>query len=1855
MKKLLLMLSLMLVYFSPQAFGEVTPIWSTDRDQITSATGGFDTYYATVTGSNGTKPTSFANNIKTGTLTSGTTKIAGLRRTSKDNSIDYIMMYADRTTTSGTGTTPFLTYYLSNSCTTLKPTVVNKNLTFETKYGTIQKIYIRVSSVNNEAWNAYSENGVANAIASVSGCIVSADAANKIYTVTATGEQSSMKVQIKSTSLYITRIEVHWTPKKPDPVTVAPTLTKTSSTIIDWLEPDEAAGRDYYQATVHKFDAYNSTFVTASGEGIEEIYWTLADETTLPVSEVAPTTAATGLAVATSTSGTQYLANLAPKKWLKNSLGNVFPPYAGAPTSNINFNESKEYFVRIKGANPVGCGPETKLKVIIKRPETPQIDVAKTEAIEGQVWNEATRTLTYTSNAPQVYFTRSNNTSVSTYYLIGAGRVSSSSPSKTMPNDNRIAPTLWDASMPDIADGYTTKIEVYSTVSSIYAKNTTVTNVPPTTTSYTDIEYRGYEADKNNKTPYIVYLTKKGEATGTLEAPEVEIDPTAEAVVTGNGIINFIGDNVGVTAKSTMQTENPKFEYQFIEPANGIWPQTPAATGWTEWPEDGYKVTATGRLFVQETDGTSTPNHTSLDFEKIATKDATLALSGVADEDLITLTEPLRIVGAYHTVVPNSDQQQTTTRFVYVTDAQGRVLKLRGEREEGQRVFPANYFDFATTADGKVLTVPARGITGVVRGIESGLPELWVTTAAMDYTPFLSEAGEADATGWDTALKEVNEVERADFNRKVVLRGMTFDNTTNTFTSSTGQTVKTYARLLTTPAYNDIITTLSDGVRYTLEGFVGYAEGGMVVLPTGAVKVPSLRAPNNINANETDIANGYITVNVISENFTVYPDATGVRAGTEARYTINGVEQTPVSMTGENPAIEVTAEDFAEGVCDLSVRYVRENIASQPVRVKFMLHQAEAMASIADFKQAYLSNSNLPDPADPEQADAIEYHRYTGRAQVRARTPHYLYLRDLQPEDADAPYTTAEKSEHSLLLYNANGWEAPVAMADRTGSAPRKLEVGDIITNFALIADRTELGNLRGYATGFSRTVQLLNAEPATPEEIQGEEWQPVEKDALDNNIEGFTEQDRMVRYRVKNVLVSRTDGDMSAADNDHDRYVYTLEMPGKPVLNINHVFEMSQGWGTVYDSQTRYDIEGVVLRNGEDESGNPKYALAFIDFSIKNVTAPAAPVLTLAGDGVEGTQFVTEATLTMQLPEGVDAQKATIWFTTDGTDPMQASSTREEYKNPLTISVNTLVKAFVAVKGGLPSAVTEQLYTRRASDRRFIVNFLDQAEEGVPYHFTGNSRIVAKGGEYIFVRGTQGHYLPIRISPETGIDMAEEKVGNYLSDYIAEAHIINADDNRIVRGAHVTAEYAPFFNASTETRPAELDRDIELEPDVVTTISAANARRYVRITGVRLTGSDFESEDGIAAQDTEWKLTTDKGAGTDIPVNHTILEPSFDWDAADQTAAAYYNITGFAMIGEDGNVELWPLEVEKVKSSEPVVPSFTGNITVDPVTADGITTVEFYPSTTVSLRCPIADPSSATIYYYVSADGSKPGSDAKWNVYAQPFAVTSDSYITMYATAEGYEQSAPTYIDMKLGKPAGTVAFAVKAESGKTTVTMTAAEGAEIFWSEDAAKPMEQWTRYVAPVEFTKATNIQAYAREGKKIGAVSSMYVMVVEIPETPEVPEDIEAKGNSLRFSQTITEEGWAVVTIEPVTPVEGGTIYYTTEAGKKLPSEGIKYEKPIVMKESGIIIAIMTIEGKPASQAYETTVWVVPVTTGIDGISGEGENAVRVDGSDIIAPEGSEVFDLNGRRVSPTGLAGGIYIVRTPDGKAHKVRI
>ncbi|MDE6460434.1 MAG: chitobiase/beta-hexosaminidase C-terminal domain-containing protein, partial [Paramuribaculum sp.] len=283
--------------------------------------------------------------------------------------------------------------------------------------------------------------------------------------------------------------------------------------------------------------------------------------------------------------------------------------------------------------------------------------------------------------------------------------------------------------------------------------------------------------------------------------------------------------------------------------------------------------------------------------------------------------------------------------------------------------------------------------------------------------------------------------------------------------------------------------------------------------------------------------------------------------------------------------------------------------------------------------------------------------------------------------------------------------------------------------------------------------------------------------------------------------------------------------------------------------------------------------------------------------------------------------------------------------------------------------------------------------------------------------------------------------------------------------------------------------------------------------------------------------------------------------------------------IGDDGEIELWPTEVEKVKTSVNVTASFDKNVTSgkDPQ-ADGNYDVKFYPHTTVTLS---AVP-GATIYYQITnTDNSAEVNPGRWNTYGQPFAITKSCYIHAYSVAPGYEESGHTHIYMTLG------------------------------------------------------------------------------ENPEEPTTPDPAKMSGK-LVISHTFNENNIPVVTIAPEDKtLAAGTydIYYTTDGTTPTVDAKYLYKGPFEFPEGGVVLAILKEAAKelPGEVAH-LNVWYVP--TGIDGIDSDrnDSDAVRAEGGNIIAPEGSEVYDLTGRRVNPTGLRRGIYIVRVPGAeKAVKIKV
>lgn len=1176
-------------------------------------------------------------------------------------------------------------------------------------------------------------------------------------------------------------------------------------------------------------------------------------------------------------------------------------------------------------------------------------------------------------------------------------------------------------------------------------------------------------------------------------------------------------------------------EVTTIDPAN------PATLRLTKDPETGKwysekKFTESGYLsvFAVNSDNILGPAFTirleklpTVTLDNLGALNASSADAAIFNNRLVIFNCPLLVEGVENTV--------DNAKFMYVRDPEGNAIKFVNN---GSNIF---FHDVEGEHYAVGQEIPAGGITGMYR-YNDGWPQIDVYVGpGDDYRPY-SVAGIVPVSDWADYNPARRDMDKSDFNRHVVLSGMQWTDAESTFLTEDGTEVVGYGRFT---EHDTPLKGLKAGQKYRVEGFVGQREGELRIFPTSVTSEIVVLAPNPIIADPD--AEGWTTVNVISDEVKLTIDRTGVE-GRQFVYRFSDTETYRNWPENSQRALTIKTDNYgADGVCHLQVAYMENGEATTPLKIRFVKHAVTGtFDNIADFKALYPDEVETPDPRGGE----VKYYRYTGKAQVRAITPRYLYLRDYE----DCP--AGEESKHSLLLYNENGWNAAVEMKGGDGSRARALTEGDIITDFVLIADRIpQMHGLRGYATGFARTLHRVEVDPA-------EVSSPKNIDATKDDFGGFDDSDRMVRYWIENVTVThREDG------------VYVLDIPGAPELNINDVFQYTGGWATSYRAGTVYDIEGVVLLNGKPVDGQTKhYAVAMTNFKIGGAV-PALSLPSLVGvadsDASAPLTFMTTAKVVLAPAPGSitedGGEKLMIYYTLDGSDPRNNPQGRKVYTEPFEISSSVTVKAYAAIAGHMPSAVVERTFTRLANDRRYIVNFINQAEPNVAYHFTGDARVVKKGGEYIFIRGAVGHYLPIHVTDDA-IDMGAVPEGAYLADFVAEADFVN---NR-VRGARITPAYSGMFGGILDPAPSNLD--IRLEPDEVTTITAENARRYVRISGVKLIGTEFEEEDGVSQQDTEWKLITNRGdeSGVEIRVNHNILEPEFDWDNTDTDEAAYYNITGFAMLGDDGTIELWPTEVEKVRAAKLVVPTFSGGI-ISQTQMLELTTVKFYPSTTVTLTCPIIDPESATIEYIITPDENAPADDAKWNVYAQPFAVISDAYIHMRATAPGYETSTHSHLKM-------------------------------------------------------------------------------ILAADDEPEV----NVSGRVV-FSLDNTEAGSVKVKIEPeVTPSGDWSIYYTTDPDKALtPTNGTLYTGPFELTESGLVIAILVEGGKPSANVCEVYVWVSP--TAVDSIGSDKIEEIRADGDRIIAPEGSEVYDLNGRRVSAEGLRPGIYIVRTPSCSTVKVKL
>ena len=1302
--------------------------------------------------------------------------------------------------------------------------------------------------------------------------------------------------------------------------------------------------------------------------------------------------------------------------------------------------------------------------------------------------------------------------------------------------------------------------------------------------------------DLMSKTAQLQVLYRDPEGSMLSKAPTL-IEPSGQKILTLAGdVIGYVGKTVNVR-----MTPNPNnnaigdtrnIQYQFVPVgSNNTWAQEPDKNNWTDWKTNPISIGehVTGRLFVREVIMGKESEIGYRDYRYLENEElpdlSPDNLYKVLPGNLVSVSDSLWVRGAY--VSQNSATTgKDKNEILFVTDKHGNALRIVGDFSNSETGF--NDFMKLNSITPHIIT----DAVGVLRGQDKGFPELYLT-GTIDYTPLL---GTPKSAKRDIPLEEDTTVNKADYNKLMLLTAFKWDGD-ESFEDSEGNKFKAYHRIGTKEDYQDVVDNLDEGITYRVKGYVGYsAEDGLVILPLAAVPGPRLLAPNPINP---EAAPGkYIQMNVISESLEISLNLEGIdEDGDILQYifgdtdennweewvnSINWDTDRRVKAIDADESFIVGKSELADGGCTVAVRLVSNGLASGIVTVRFNKKDVEKeFTTIEDFKNLFPDDEELPQLSE-DMGDKHKYYRYTGLARIRSVTPHYLYIRTTPGDGSNLP-DDADLSANSILLYNADGWDQPVAGINHIATAAdieavevnlKKLEAGDVITNFALIPTRSKFGNLIGNATGFIRTFRRVeDAKPGAND--------PIKINAQDNNVKPFDESDRMLRYSIDNVRVIREGNISSNTDEDEieldNIFTYYLDLPGKPVLNVKDIFEPVNGWDIIYSESALYNITGIVmLADGSKEIAadgtypDGRYMFAMMpDFSVSGVDTPRAPRIDISGAGVDdknGT-FVNSATVTLTSTTAETDKQADIWYTLDGTDP-RLSDTRRKYSVPFTITRNTVIKAYVLANGKPNSEVADTLFTRTGVDSRYIINFLSQAQPGTAYRLTANVRVAAKGGEYFFVRGTQGHYLPIKVENDA-IDMELINVDDYLNDMTITADMTN--NGTVVRGAYITRQHRALFKYGSPERPSELEEDIEAEPDVVDNLTISNARRYVKLMGVSLAGFKVETDGTDTQVSDQWTLITDKGEGNIIKVNHNVLKPEFDWEAADTTTAAYYNVTGFAMVGDKGEIELWPTAVEKITSTMPVIATFRNNV-ISNTGTNTSRTVKFYPYTTVTLTP--TGISSATIYYYISNNAQEAiPAGAEWNVYAQPFDVAKNCYIHVKAIRPGYEESVHTHLNMVLGN-------------------------------------------------FDENTGTEV----------------------------------SGGLTFSHRLNEKGIPVVKIEPenktLTP---GTydIYYTTDGS--IPSvSGKKYQGEFEMPEGGIIFAILMEAGKAPGKVANYNVWFLP--SGIDGIDSDrtDSDAVRAEGGNIIAPEGSEVYDLGGRKVGANGLRRGIYIVRLP-GSTRGIKI
>lgn len=1319
-------------------------------------------------------------------------------------------------------------------------------------------------------------------------------------------------------------------------------------------------------------------------------------------------------------------------------------------------------------------------------------------------------------------------------------------------------------------------------------------------------------------------------------------------------------------------TATRKIQYAFAEATNPLtWPGT-EPEAWTDYDGNTASTIETdGRMYarIYDSEYDQASDITVMDFELIkADRIKAEGWQGVDNNSLVQLDEPMKVMGCYMTRSAGSSR----TTYVYLVDSDGNPLKMVISGDETalkQSLTDLGYFDFANGAQhqGQDLVVNAGNIIARVSKTVTDdnlglMPEILVTpTAGESYIDYLGGAtwqaftkSDAYMTAQESMVKDGNEwIEQPrttidvknDFGRKVSLRSLEWLGG-NRVRTADGMELTLYNRLDVSETgykFDEDIQNLVAGRLYKVTGYVGQLNGNIALFPISATMqcpgTPTLYAPNLIDGEKE---NGFIKVNAISQEvtFTIASDTDEKAEFFYKKAASPDALQTAQLTAAANGEFTLPLEE--EATCYLAV-YAKLNdmLSLRPAMVAITRHQAQSVGSIAEFKKLEAERR-----AEAGYDGSEKLYRLNGKAVIRMTTTYYLYVSDIA--DANTP---TEPAKQYLLIYNENGWTNPqITDGDKT----RSLQAGDVIENFALVGrDGMKLrGNIISNSTGFARTYkyagQKMDPADFSPSTVEVN-YVDASSDSHYSKV-ALGEDQRMTYIELHNVKVKRS-------GTDESDYAYTLDIAGEPSLTFD-VFPRTQGWHTMWKADEGFTITGVVVRD-DAADGTEGYAFAPTVFkAANNLEGVLGVKFEGQGEVRDNVQYFVQGKAVIEYAPAA-GETPDIYYTLDGTDPRDNVAGRIHVKGTraeIELTSDVVVRAFAASPGLNPSAETSRSFKNAVNEVQYILNFLRAGVTGNTYRFTSKLQIVSSGDKYLFVAGPVGHFLPVYKAD--GWDESLYPAGSYVQHLLA---VKSTDSN-----GNIMAD-ASLYDTPEAIDPSEIEEvdKITVTPDEVSVLTAASARRYVTVSNVTAKVAAARAA-GMAP----FTITTVDGSQSHPLMDGnlgkvTIKEVNASGDLVDTQLGfadgEAYDITGFVMLGEaaDGSdeagVELWPVSAIHLVRTPAVSVSLQDALPVIR-TDENEYLGRFKDVAAVSISA--GNVRDARIYY--SFDNEE------WFEYFKPIAVEGSCMIHAKAQAPGMAESVHTHLTLEKVTVSGDIEFATTPapEGGKVSVSLSPAdhniaEGAyKIYYTTDGTNPTTASALYSDPFELTESRTVKAIlVEEGCEPGAVCTAYISVATAPTTTPEDPDPTVSGR-VKFTLDDSDPAKVLVKIEPDGEAAPGyKIYYTTEAGKTLPEDGIEYKAPFEVTESSIVMAVLVENGKLSGPVAEVSVWVNPGVTGIDGIpTDEAEGGVRVDGNSIVAPEGSRIFDISGRQTGRRDdLRRGVYIVVTPDGKSVKVLV